>query len=294
MAKLSVGGLFPLHRGPFLFAPQFLTTSSWYSNFDALIKDISREQEIDVVVSSYSQRDTARAVVTFSRTDLIIDSQGGLFWVDPIGYRYAEDDFVSNFCGPSGVPRKFFRDLEDPSLVVHLNDDRIPISRFSEVLYRAMTNRFNRALRDGIAELVCCIGSPLAEATVLDPSKLKYLKLLPKDRESAFEVDNELDDGVASDGTQIFCLGIRLKKIPSFGREINELEVPKKDGRARIDWKVIDLFIKKGLSQRKGASKADIFRFVMARLEDESHLKKPSKTMLEDRIRKFFPGTITG
>lgn len=203
--------LYPLHRGPFLFSPRFLTASDWFQNFSDLIGKVLLEVGVNAnLVRGPGDR---CAIIKFTNFDMTVDGDGGLFFLDDFGFSDRvllpeDDNFLDGWSGPCGAPDQFFQELGDHSHILQLGADYKGIRRFSSRLYLLMEQRFKNALKSGEALVSACIGSPLAERSDIEAWKLHYLKLVEKERELFFFDDRNLDQAVSDDGIKIFGLAI--------------------------------------------------------------------------------------
>jgi hypothetical protein len=211
-AKLD--GPFPLHRGPFLFAPHFLSEANWYSEFQSLATRTLRDLKINAEIHPNGR---AELKVEFDKFELAIDGRHGAFGLFERGFSKAsgdvskDDDFdLSQWMGPVCGPAQFLDELKNPEIIRILADEHKSIDDFASLIFVHMKKRFNKALREGIGEITGCVGSPASEPTVFDFRLLDYLKFNEVDRDPfSSEEDLVLDDAeVKTDGVLLFLLGV--------------------------------------------------------------------------------------
>jgi hypothetical protein len=134
--KLVFEDRYPLHRGPFLFSPQFLTVADWFQNFSSLIEKVFLDIGVSAdFIRGYGNRS---AVIKFSNCEMTVDGEGGLFSIDDLGFSDrlrlpGNDDFLEGWSGPGGAPDQFFRDLGDRRYVSHLGANYKNVSKFSSM-----------------------------------------------------------------------------------------------------------------------------------------------------------------
>jgi hypothetical protein len=175
--NVRLSGPFPLHRGPFLFAPEFLSESDWYPNFQALIGEILFRRGIAAKLFRARAR-VAR--VEFGRFDMTINGQRGTFSVQSANAEYSElDAAVDDQLAPTGPPAHFLKQLRDPYVAEYLHDDFTEIKWLAEDLIRQMRERFQKALEAGNAELTAHVGKLSSLPVRLDFRLLQRLSLRP-------------------------------------------------------------------------------------------------------------------
>jgi hypothetical protein len=201
-------GPFPLHRGPFLFAPRFLSESDWFPTFKLLIDRVLENLTINTKV--YQTGGARIAIVEFAKAEMIIDGGRGTFSLYERGYQTSEiEDSMDYWGGPEAVPAQFLKELENPESAALLDSDYENICNFSERIFTSMKRRFRLALQEGFAELTGRIGKQLAPLTVLDFRLLRRLQLKPLDRIFEEHDDLELDEAISGDEEPLYDLGIR-------------------------------------------------------------------------------------
>jgi hypothetical protein len=248
---------YPIHRGPFLFAPHFLTVSEWFLEFNRVVRISLLDTK--AMASIDKPRSGRQMLIKFPKSEMMIDGDGGMFFVDQLGQSEAEDDdgFWNYWSGPGGTPTQFFEELRDPANVRKIGTDYESIFRFSELLYLRMTKRFEKALKSGFAKLTAYIGTPFGERTLLEPWQLKHIKLVGRERERYFEDDHDLDEGISQDGKKIFGLGVTPIIRPVSASFAAPEVVGRPRGRRRsIDREqlqnlMLDLVRKKGIPSAK-------------------------------------------
>lgn len=202
--------LYPLHRGPFLFSPQFLTAADWFQNFSQLIEKVLLDAHMAATLSKGSG--SRSVLVKFSNCEMTVDGDGGLFFLDDLGFSDIpfDDDRIpfSDWYSPCGEFPVFLEELQESATIARLGAEHRGISKFSSMLYLRTRHRFESALKQGAAEISACLGSPFAERSSIEAWKLSHLKLIKKERESFFIDDRELDRAVSDDGINIFGLAI--------------------------------------------------------------------------------------
>jgi hypothetical protein len=199
---------YPLHRGPFLFAPHFLTVSEWFPDFHRLIEKVLLD--VNVTATILKPYEGRQARIEFSEAEMTIDGDGGIFFVDKLGTSNLpfEEMTSDDWSGPCAAPRQFFEELRDPRYIALLGNDYKVVCKFADLLYRRMEHRFGKALKNGLGQVTARIGSQFAEPTDIDAWQLGYLNVIQKERERYFSDDRDFDEAVARDGTRLFGLGV--------------------------------------------------------------------------------------
>jgi hypothetical protein len=250
---------YPIHRGPFLFAPHFLTPPEWFPNFSRLIEKALLAVKAKATIVKPTDSNGRCVRIEFSNAEMTIDGDAGIFFVDKLGTSKLDFDEMPfpDWSGPCGVPRQYFRELSQPDYIARLDHDHKNVCKFSSLLYRWMKHRFAKAQAQGIARLTARVGRPFAKPTIIDAWQLQHLRLVEKEREKYFEDDRDLDDAIGSDGTKIFGLGV-TPVIRSLGAEPAEPEaVMKPRGRrpsidhAKLHVLIVGLIRKRGIPGRK-------------------------------------------
>jgi len=248
---------YPLHRGPFLFAPHFLAVSEWFPEFNRIIERTL--SDASAVGTIGKPRDGRQALIKFSVSEMMIDGDGGLFFVDQLGSFEAkdfDDSFWNFWSGPCGAPRQFFEELHDPVNVGKIGADYRAVRAFSNLLYFRMKHRFEKALKCGIAEITARLATPFNDRSVLEPWQLKCMELVKRQRERYFEDDRDLDKAIGQDGTKVFGLGVTLAYGTLAASGVAELAMrprgrrPSVD-RVKLDELMIELIRKRGVPSRK-------------------------------------------
>jgi hypothetical protein len=203
-----IDGPFPLHRGPFLFAPRFLSQSDWFPEFKLLIERVL--EQLSITGKVYQPYDGRVAIVEFKKVEMRIDGGRGTFGVYELGYQSSEiEDFMKYWDGPDGLPTEFFIQFENPEFVTRLGSDYQNVCDFSDRLFVQLERRFNEALREGIGELTAHIGKQLAPLTVIDFRTLRHLQLRRLDRDFDADDNLELDQAISGDEEDLYDLGVR-------------------------------------------------------------------------------------
>jgi hypothetical protein len=197
--NLRARGPFPLHRGPFLFGPNFLSKAEWPAAFRCLVERVLAQVQVSAEIICEPNDRTAR--IAFNAVEMIVDGAGGIFSVDERG-SWGLDDDGSGWCGPFGPPEQFFRELEEPENVARLGDDYRDLRDFAQLLYRYMEKHFERALEEGIAQVKACIDKPPAPVTSIPFQQMPYLRLIDRKSpaESYLKEDLQLDEYVTEEG----------------------------------------------------------------------------------------------
>lgn len=201
---------YPLHRGPFLFGPGFLTVESWYPSFHELIVQVLDQVNVSARISRSAEWDGRQALVEFSGVEMVIDGDGGLFWVDSLGMRNVEFDATTeeDWTGPAGAPDVFFRELDTEENIGRLGPDYRDVRKFSHRLFLKMRHRFESSLASGAAMITAMVGSEFVARSLLEPWQTRYLTIKEIERESWFTDDRTLDEAVGRDGTKLFGLAV--------------------------------------------------------------------------------------
>ena len=255
MAKLKTNRLkateqsvrYPLHRGPFLFAPHFLTGENWFPEFHSLIERVLAHLELSALV--VKEQEGRHALIRFSNSEFTIDGQAGLFSVDEISFSEKDDAWT----GPYGTPAVFLRQLRDREYAECLGSERDAIESFSMMLSRFMSQRFERAIQNGAAQITARIGSPFAEASEIELWQLDYFKINTDYRNDFMTEDFKLDEVVAKDGTKLFGIGFTpTMAVDDVKNTVGKPSAPKKRGRpVTVDHDALDYAIL-GQLHRKG------------------------------------------
>jgi hypothetical protein len=201
-------GPFPLHRGPFLFAPRFLTKFAWFPEFHSLATAVLNDLGLKGNLLQFGETDRC-AMIEFEKTELVIDGEGGVFALFERGFTASKsEDHMSHEHGPIGCPDQFFSELRELEETSFFFGDRKPIESFSSQIYRRMERRFEYSLRAGIAEISARVGSPISPPTVLDFRLLEYLEFRKFVREAFLSEDLDLDEAKLKNGTPLFLVGV--------------------------------------------------------------------------------------
>jgi hypothetical protein len=282
--------LYPLHRGPFLFSPQFLTAADWFQNFSQLIEKVLLDAHMAATLSKGSG--SRSVLVKFSNCEMTVDGDGGLFFLDDLGFSDIpfDDDRIpfSDWYSPCGEFPVFLEELQESATIARLGAEHRGISKFSSMLYLRMRHRFESALKQGAAEISACLGSPFAERSSIEAWKLSHLKLIKKERESFFIDDRELDRAVSDDGINIFGLAITpLVTSSAVARTAVTTAKGKRGRKVEIDYKrlnevTLDLLRKRGVpGPKKPNWTGKIFvKHVMRKV-------KAGETMIRENLRSI-------
>jgi hypothetical protein len=200
------GRLFPLHRGPFLFGPSFLSTSDWFLEFRSLMERILAQLNISGKIVQPSDGRLAR--IEIGAVEITIDGGGGIFTVNELGLWDSDEHDYSHWVGPFGTPEQFLVQLNDQTNIDLLGSDHRSVQDFSELLFKYMSLRFEKALQDGLGQLTARMDSPFSPTTALDFWQRRYLKLVEKDREKYLVEDMDLDAAIGHGGKKIYGLGV--------------------------------------------------------------------------------------
>jgi hypothetical protein len=200
---------YPIHRGPFLFGPQFLSEAAWFPNFERLIEDIlERINGKASIVRPYASGFRV-ARVEFAHVEMTIDAQGGIFSVDQLGSSELPFEEMPTFSvGPCGAPEQFFVELKEPQYVNLMGPDFKQVKEFSVLLYRLMKHRFRKATENGFAQVAAYVGDPFSDLRPLEFWQLQHIRIKPTDREEYYTDDRKLDEAVGDGGIKIFGLGV--------------------------------------------------------------------------------------
>jgi hypothetical protein len=90
-----------------------------------------------------------------------------MFAVNERGDYDSDDDDELQWSGPLGPPKQFFRELDEPRNLERLGPEYQKVRDFALLLHGYMKMRFNRALEEGIAQIVGCVQKPPAPSIVI-------------------------------------------------------------------------------------------------------------------------------
>ncbi|UGY17898.1 hypothetical protein HAP48_0010955 [Bradyrhizobium septentrionale] len=224
-------GPFPLHRGPFLFAPRFLSKGDWFREFKALIKETARNLRIEARVHDKGYADRM-ALIEFDCCEVAVDGIGGLFYLCERGYHDQEDFVPKVWGGLLAPPDRFLEKLTDRQVASFLKSGHEEINTFCNALIRKMKMSFQRALQEGIAVVTCHLGGLNSPREPLDYRLLRRMKIKPINRESYLDEDLELDDALTEDGHRVYELGVSPSTISGTSAATQKTG-PSKAGRRR-------------------------------------------------------------
>jgi hypothetical protein len=66
---------YPIHRGPFLFAPHFLTVAEWFSDFNRIAQKALSDAKATATIER--PRDGRLMLVKFPESEMTVDGDGG-------------------------------------------------------------------------------------------------------------------------------------------------------------------------------------------------------------------------
>jgi hypothetical protein len=243
----------PLHRGPFYFAPHFLSSrDDWLENFTTLLATAADQASCKAEILS---RDGWQLQAKLNTLTFTIDAEGGMFGLE-------EPDEDEDWRGPdrfliAEIPSLFLERTEAEPIPEHLADDVRSARSMASWLHRAMKSRFERALENNDAQLEARFNSELSDFAKLDRDQFVLFDVIEKVREKIFERDDELDIAIApASGAKLFSVCV----VPAEEITIRALEgAPGKDGSAggkrgrprSVDHGVLDE-IMLGLMRKRG------------------------------------------
>jgi hypothetical protein len=242
-------GPFPIHRGPFLFGPHFLSRAQWSHLFQSLIEQVLTQANLSGKV--FCQPNDRLARIEFATAEMTVDGAGRMFAVDERGsWDCVMNDDDVHWSGPIGPPKQFFRELDEPQNVSMLGSDYQNVRKFTGLLHKYMEMRFKRALEEGIAQITACVERPPAPSIAIPFQQMPYLNI--DDRESPADAylteDLELDEAVTDDGARVYCLGVAPVHSAAVARIVAKRRGPKKRFTdADIDSAILQLLHAKGI-----------------------------------------------
>jgi hypothetical protein len=284
-------GPFPIHRGPFLFGPDFLCSVAWSTSFRTLIEKILLQT--NVVASVVCSPDDCRlARIEFQTAEVIVDGQGGMFSVSEKGsWGSDSDDFMSHWSGPLGPPKLFFQSMNEPKNIARLGIDYQNVHDFVLSLYQAM--------EQGAASITACLEMPPAPSIQIPFQQLCYLDLVERDLpfDNYLIEDLQLDEAVKKDGSRVYCLGV----LAISSAKVSALDARSTAARARTPrgdkrelyprdlYEPIIRSVVKDVKRQFGvrATQAEVKRRATAKFVLLG-LRVPKKTRFEQWVRKIF------
>jgi hypothetical protein len=239
--------IYPLHRGPFLFAPHFLSKTNWFGGFESLISDVLETSDITgKILNPYDGR---QALIEIGAVEMTVDGDGGVFCVDQLGVCGSNDDDSSRWSGPLAAPLQFFQEMDTDENVERLGSDYKNVCTFSKHLYQRMRNRFEKAIREGFAQIFASLDQPLNPLSSIEFHNLRHLRFVNVCRDTFLQEDFELDDAVTQDGRKAFGLGVSptglssptMRKRPGRKKQFKD---------ADIDAEILVLLHKRGVPEQ--------------------------------------------
>jgi hypothetical protein len=291
-------GPFPVHRGPFLFGPEFLSSAGWSSSFQALLKQIIAQANLAGQVVCSSGDRLAR--IELKTVEIMVDGGSGMFAVNERGYWARPLDDLLLWSGPCGPPKHFFRQLDEPRNVTLLRIEYQNVYDLVHLLYRHMEMRFQLALQEGIAQITACLESPPSTSVQIPLQQWPYLEVDERDLpiDPYLTEDLDLDEAVTKNGRRIYCLGVVPVRgalgASAAGTKPDAAGDQTANGDRRIKWPrevynpVIEACV---VAEKKHRGKHATQAGVMRRATEEFQkvgLKVPPKSTLESRVNKIF------
>lgn len=217
---------FPIHRGIFLFGPDYLSTiEAWRTHFVNLIEEIfdrklsiNDQIPVDVEIEEPSIDDEIEKKIAFGNFDsrhLVVTLNSYEFWVDgDLGLFALNKPSVFPSLIAEGEPRSFIQQIdllrsEIDEDVEDVSDNEIGTIRLlSKFLLDDMRERFRVAIKGGRALVGGRVGSPVAEIIYFEWDQLEHFRLNRTDRKlyDAKEAVERFDTAVLPTGEKIYSV----------------------------------------------------------------------------------------
>ena len=279
----------PYYRAPFYFGPEYLAKAEeWQRSFQRLSEKILQQNACGgrvIEVHGHS------IMIGWGALELTIDARLGRFEIWENDGR--EDDDPSSDCwgGLETVPSSFIGEIRSALIPERLTRRiLVQIIPFAEAIFRETNKRFERALRENIAEIQVRPLSPGPDTRFvrLDPESRRYFPLDFKQRELTQDDADELDDATGPNGEKLYSYGVVASRRPPTVNLPNDVEVcaSSVDGRVHHDWNEIDQIIIDEYGQMLSKplpSRTRLYVAVELRLDDRS----PSRTEIFERFKKL-------
>ena len=247
----------PWHRAQLYYDPSFLATpSAWAKSVTALAERISGDARIRARPDFHG----FEGLIRFDRLQLTVDAVEGILGVEEWStdtehtpsteWEGIDRLDAAEWVGPSGTlrelppSRRTFPDLlraERPPAHL-LAEFQSAVLPFADAFCASIERRFERALRDGCAQLQGKFRSLAEHFSRIEPPELRHLRF---DEKPARESD-EFDTGFAGND-RLFSFSV----VPSgdYASTVitgtGALNERASDRRSRHDWKIIDPVIMK-------------------------------------------------
>jgi hypothetical protein len=250
----------PLHRGPFYFAPRFLSSrAAWFENFAALVTKAVEHAGYKAEISSPG--DGWQVQAKLNALVFTIDAEGGMFG---LAEPDEDEDWRPDRFWVAEIPALFVQGIEAEPIPEHLAHDARSARHIADWLHRVMKSRFERALENNDAHLEARFSSELSDFAKLDRDQSVLFDVDERVREKFFEKDDELDSATArASGAKLFSFCV----VPAKDMTIRALEeAPEKEGTAgkrgrprSVDYNALDevmlgLIRKRGIPKRTNAA----------------------------------------
>jgi hypothetical protein len=192
----------PLHRGPFYFAPQFLRSGKdWSETFTGLVTKALDHAGCKAEI--LSPGDGWQIQARLNTVIFTIDAEGGLFGIEEPHEDWSRLDLLRL----TEIPSLFSSRLEGECVAEHLAEDVRSVKSIAEWLHRAMTLRFEQAVKIGDAHFEARLATEVADFTKVARDQLALFDIDERARESFFEVDEEFDSATGrASGVKLFSL----------------------------------------------------------------------------------------
>jgi hypothetical protein len=238
--------------------------------------------------------------IRFDRLQLRIDAIEGTLSVDEWSADTEDRLDATEWIGPIGMLRELppsIRTFHDRLLAArppgHLFEEfKSTVVPFATELCASLERRFDRALRDGHAQLEGRFHSLTAPFSRIEPTELRHWHF--KDRHyqdhADFDAGNAGDDRLLS--LSVVPSADRPSRPMTAMRTVNKRTSKSGDGRDRHDWTKIEPVIEnqvKAVKRQFGkrATMAEVKRRTTAELH-KLGFEVPTKTVFDKRIKNFF------
>lgn len=277
---LDVMQRFPIHRGIFLFGPDYLSTiEAWRVHFVNLIEEIFNRHlsindriSFDGEVEESSIDDEIVKKIAFGNNDsrhLVVTLHSYEFWVDgDLGHFALNKPSVFPSLIANGEPSDFLRQLR--SIYGEMDEDEYfdgigDILLLPQLLLYEMRKRFKTAIKSGHALVGGRIGSPIAEFSYFELDQIEHFRLSRINRNfyDAKEVEDLISTAVLPSGERIYSVFVSpamdQNSLHASGLVNPEkVLIKQKPGRKGYDWNDIENAMLNHMKDMGGFDLADL------------------------------------
>lgn len=193
-----------VHRAPFLFGPNYLSSADeWQRSFSDLVRSVCATEKVSYALITSDQ---FRLTLTFGNLDFAIDAYDGIF--DLTEQSTFEDDDLSNTAwgGVGDVPDDFLSQLTSHHVPKKFRSVVFAsVKPIATALWFQMRSRFKRAIADGLAEIYARPGSPLSDFVRIEADAFEYFAVGRGERPLH---STELDEAKGPRGERLFSVGV--------------------------------------------------------------------------------------